>query len=100
MYITIQILTVWAGIPVSYMASFLFSNSLAANAIVNLAFIFAAIVSFFAFIIRALSSINMHSHDHLQLPGVLVLVFRFFVDGGANTANILHHIFLIFPTYG
>ena len=35
----------WAAIPVAYMASFIFSNSLVANAVTNLAFIFAAVVS-------------------------------------------------------
>ena len=35
----------WAGIPISYMASFLFSNSLTAYGIVSLMFIFLAIVS-------------------------------------------------------
>ena len=41
----IQLLAVWAGIPISYMASFLFSNAFTASGIVNLMFIFSAIVN-------------------------------------------------------
>lgn len=36
----------------------------------------------------------------LQVPGILVLVFRFVVDNGEDTADILHYIFLSIPTYG
>ena len=43
-FFSYQLLFVWGGIPVTYMGSFLFSNSLTASGVVSLVFIFSSFV--------------------------------------------------------
>jgi len=66
-----QIFTTWSSIPITYCFSFLFSNSLAAYGLLMIFFFFVAMLT----------------------QTVVILV-------DADAADIIHYIFLIFPTYG
>jgi len=65
------IFTTWSSIPITYCFSFLFSNSLAAYGLLMIFFFFIAMLT----------------------QTVVILV-------DADAADIIHYIFLIFPTYG
>ena len=74
----VLILTCWASIPFTYVVSFIFSSSLAA---------FSALLSIF-FLISV---------------GLLTSVFLIHLFGRDNrdkVADLLHHLFLMSPTYG
>ncbi len=123
---SLQVLTCWAGIPLTYVFSFFFSNSLAAFSVLVLIFFFVSLVSYSSLNVRDLIGRGNISMWHLVLlcvtlsvyfPPVMVccccccccfqlllttvfLVQVFGGDNGEDNANILHYIFLATPTYG
>lgn len=106
-YYSMQVLTCWASIPFTYMFSFLFSNSLAAFAILMIIFFFSSLVS----VIPSMSDSNLPPslppsvHVHvmfsfaLQFGQTIILVVQLAVSN-KTVVDVLHYIFLLIPSYG
>ena len=43
---------------------------------------------------------NVNCISYMQLPQTLIFVLQFFTTDGERSANILHYVSLIIPTYG
>lgn len=76
--VLVLILTCWAGIPFTYILSFFFKSALAAFSVVIIIFFFITVL-----FLTAVFLVQLHGKENKE-----------------EIADMLHHIFLITPTYG